>query len=377
MSGAETRLFVRAVEAIYDAAVVPQKWPTALQAIADCFGDIGAILIWRRDDGGLGTIVLPSLVAAQKDYEENQWYLRDFFSKRVIEGGYLLRGDIVVEHDCVSEEEMATHPYYTEFSARHGIRWRMAIAVAPDPRIAVWMALQRGGPSPHSDAARKLAVRLGQHVEKSLRLSIRLFDAELANLGLGEALTRLGIAAFALDSLARVIFSNPAAQRLLGNQIKVINGVLRMGAGSQRVAIDAAVGELLRREAADLPDDGKPILLHRAHASRPLVVYLLPVTVPARSVDQFLTHTRAIVLVIDPKTDDPADPAVVRDLLGLTLGEARVAALVGTGLPPRAAAAKLGIAEETARSALKRVFSKVGVSRQSELAALLTKLVMR
>ena len=31
----------------------------------------------------------------------------------------------------------------------------------------------------------------------------------------------------------------------------------------------------------------------------------------------------------------------------------------------------------TARSALKRVFLKVGVSRQSELSALLTKLVLR
>jgi DNA-binding CsgD family transcriptional regulator len=68
---------------------------------------------------------------------------------------------------------------------------------------------------------------------------------------------------------------------------------------------------------------------------------------------------------------------VVRDVLGLTLAEARVAALVGSGLAPREAAAKLGIAEETARTALKRVFAKVGVSRQSELTALLAKLVLR
>ena len=92
---------------------------------------------------------------------------------------------------------------------------------------------------------------------------------------------------------------------------------------------------------------------------------------------QFLTHTRAIVLVIDPKPDEPADPAVVRDVLGLTLGEARVAALIGAGISPREAAEKLGIAEETARTALKRVFAKTGVSRQSELAALLTKMVLR
>jgi hypothetical protein len=51
----------------------------------------------------------------------------------------------------------------------------------------------------------------------------------------------------------------------------------------------------------------------------------------------------------------------------LTLSEARLAALVGSGLRPGQAAVKLGITEETARAALKRAFAKVGVSRQSEL----------
>jgi len=64
------------------------------------------------------------------------------------------------------------------------------------------------------------------------------------------------------------------------------------------------------------------------------------------------------------------------DILGLTLGEARVAAQVGAGFTPREAAEKLGITEETARTALKHVFSKTGVSRQSELVALLSKMLL-
>jgi DNA-binding CsgD family transcriptional regulator len=59
------------------------------------------------------------------------------------------------------------------------------------------------------------------------------------------------------------------------------------------------------------------------------------------------------------------------------LGEARVASLVGSGVRPREVAARLGIAEETVRTVLKRVFVKAGVSRQSELAALMTRLVLR
>lgn len=77
------------------------------------------------------------------------------------------------------------------------------------------------------------------------------------------------------------------------------------------------------------------------------------------------------------QVNGPADPALVRDLLGLTLAEARLTALVGVGLAPREASQRLGITEETARTTLKRVFQKTGVTRQSELSALLARMAVR
>jgi hypothetical protein len=52
--------------------------------------------------------------------------------------------------------------------------------------------------------------------------------------------------------------------------------------------------------------------------------------------------------VSEQKSAHPPDPAVVRDIYGLTLVEARVASLVGSGIPPRVAAERLGVAEDTA-----------------------------
>jgi len=54
-------LSLRAIEAIYDAAPEPRRWPHALAAIAGCFDDVGAILIWHKNDGTFGTIVSESL----------------------------------------------------------------------------------------------------------------------------------------------------------------------------------------------------------------------------------------------------------------------------------------------------------------------------
>src|SRR5262249_35209072 len=141
--------------------------------------------------------------------------------------------------------------------------------------------------------------------------------------------------------------------------------------------VESAIARILGRAKEDLIADPRPLLVSRSPSKRPLTVYILPVGIARTPADDFLTHVRALVLAIDPDIGSPPDPTVVRDLLGLTLAEARVAALVGSGLRPREAAERLGIAEDTARTALKRAFSKIGVSRQSELTGLLTRLVLR
>jgi DNA-binding CsgD family transcriptional regulator len=117
--------------------------------------------------------------------------------------------------------------------------------------------------------------------------------------------------------------------------------------------------------------------MQRGDSAPPLTLYVLPVTEGSAASHDMLRRARAIVLMIDSSGDASPDPALVRDILGLTLGEARVAALVGSGLAPKAAAARLGIAESTARTVLKRVFAKAGVSRQSELVALFGKRSLR
>ncbi|MCB1490935.1 MAG: helix-turn-helix transcriptional regulator, partial [Rhodobiaceae bacterium] len=59
-------------------------------------------------------------------------------------------------------------------------------------------------------------------------------------------------------------------------------------------------------------------------------------------------------------------------LFGLTLAEARLAIEMARGDGREAAAARCGISVNTARSHLTRIFEKTGVSRQAELAKLLS-----
>lgn len=368
--------FVEAVEAIYEAAPDPSLWPHALQKIADRFGDVGTVLFYQHDSGELGTIVSPKLEEAQRAFGEH-WAQHDFRNARAIERGFLAREEALTDRDVATTEEIGTHPIYTQFLVPHGLGWFAATRISPDPRILVWITVQRAkSKGPFSDEELRLVTRLGRHAEKSLRLSIRLLDAELANGGLGAALSRLGVGVFALDALGRVVFSNRAAELLLGRHIEIVEDRLRLSSGEEREVIDGLIADVLRGSSACLVSDPKPILLHRAPPDRPLVVYLLPIMPRHDLSEQFLTRTRAIVLVIEPEAGEPADPAVVRDVLGITLGEARVAALIAAGMAPRQASERLGITEETTRTVLKRIYRKVGVSRQSELTALLMKTIL-
>ena len=71
----------------------PALWPRALQAIADAFGDVGAILIWQRDDGGFGDDRLADAsIRASEITSEHVVVCATLRAARAIERGFL-RGD--------------------------------------------------------------------------------------------------------------------------------------------------------------------------------------------------------------------------------------------------------------------------------------------
>ncbi|WP_088343564.1 MULTISPECIES: helix-turn-helix transcriptional regulator [Rhodomicrobium] len=367
------QLFVAAVEAIYHAATAPDAWPRALEAIAEVFGDIGANLIYLRDGGAAGTVVSPSLIAGAAEYQE-LWWQHDIRTQRASERGYWLSEGIITDAHLVSEAEMNSHPFYTEFLAKYGLRWSASAAISPEPRVHVGLTVQRSAAkSAFTDEECAKLARLSHHAERSLRLSLQLMNADVANVGLRNALDGVGLAVFLLDGLRRVVFSNTAANRLIGRGLELFEERLTASMPSERDALEAA----LSASAGDSPQrflqPPRPVLLKRPHSQYQLMLYPIPLHPAERAgATDFLVRARAIVIAIELRPNEPAEPALVRDLLGLTLGEARVAALIGSGVSPKAAAERLRIAEGTVRTVLKRVFLKAGVSRQSELAVLLT-----
>ena len=165
---------------------------------------------------------------------------------------------------------------------------------------------------------------------------------DLINMGLGAALARIGIGMFALDSMGRNVSSNAASQALLGDGLSVVQERLVLANPSASGEAIAAIRNALDGNPETLGRETKPVLVYREPPKRPLVLYVLPIPISEQSNDRFLTRARAIVLLMNPAAAGLADPSLVRDVLGVTLGEARIASLDRIGIVAEGSGGKTG-----------------------------------
>lgn len=362
-----------AIDDIYECATNPSRWPIALQKITDCFEDAGCILLYSRTDGNYGIIQSPSLDDVVKSYILDGWINRDFRAIRARERGYFFGRDVITDRDVMTEYEMQTEPFYAQFLAPFGLKYFAASMVSPDRETEVAVSVQRRADKPpYSDDELTFLATLGKHVERSLRLGMRLLNEEVSKVSLAQALDRLDVGVFIIDALGCVVFSNHRAESLVGDGIELFGEERKLRfVSSNEIAAPSVSGfalELFYRQE-------RPLQIHRSKSRHPLTAYFLPVPSVSEPRD-LLVNAKAIVLLLDP-VGKSFDPSTIRDLLGLTLAESRVAALIGAGTTTREAAERLGIAEDTVRKALNSVFGKTGISRQTELVSLLSRVALR
>jgi DNA-binding CsgD family transcriptional regulator len=369
-----------AIEAIYETALDPDHWRSALGVITKCFDAEGTILFFERSDGSHTAVTSPGLldIVAER-FERDGWTRRDLRAIRALETNVFGRQSTVTDQDLMTPEEIETHPYYTEFLGPSGLAWFVAASVSPDPDIFVALSVQRAKRKPifgPSDR-RKLEI-LARHTERSLRLSSRLVQTQIKQDALGDALEHVGCGVLLLNDSGQVVFQNGRGAVFLGNTGAAPNRTLIGRSSIIPPALREQIATTLAVPFGAQPDAGKPILLTSHDGEPPTVAYVLPVASATKSaLVGFAKNVCAIVLLINQRSDQPVDATIVRDLLGLTLGEARVASLVGFGHSTGDVAGHLGISQDTAKSVLDRVFAKTSISKQSHLAALLQRITLQ
>jgi len=356
------------VDLLYAAALQPDLWPQALHELGHAVGALGTVVLPVSSQGARETLVSPEMNEATEAYQHG-WWRHDSRVARV-QARRLTQG-VFSEADLFTPEELARDPFRQEFLQHYGMGAFAAQIVAPLPKLVVSISVQRVlGRGPFEKQELERLTLLGRHAARAVTISLRLAAARGCEKTLLGALARLECAALVVDDHHRVLFMNDIAENLIGDGLSVARHELRATSAEHQAVLDRLIA------SARAGAEGKalgPVALPRPSGRRPLLVQAIPIrsTNQSDGIDRLLFGAPAtLLMVVDLDEEQEHCPIEALRLLGLTLAEARVASLIGAGRSRREAAGALGISEWTAREALKRVFSKLHISRQSELVKL-------
>lgn len=360
-----------AIYAIYEASLDPDKWPHALSLIGNIFNAEGSIVIFYNKEVRAEFIYSSGLKDAVQTYLSEEWWRNDLHALRAIDL-HVRNGDVIDDFTIATQFEMESHPIYVEFFKKVGFGWLMSAIMLPDIDSFVALSVPRAKWKGAFTLEEMETLRmLGRHVEQSLRISLRISNLEASQLALLSSLDAVNARIYALTDQGHLVLASKLGHESFDNYFCTISGrmVPRSAAERERFKMVVAAAD----DALHSGLTPQPCIITGQDARR-LVVWALPITETSQRRIGAGNDVRTLVLAVPLERDQVVDPAVVRDIFGLSLGEARLAALIGSGLALQEAADHLGITQGSARVVLKRIFAKLGVNRQAELVLQLSAL---
>lgn len=173
-----------------------------------------------------------------------------------------------------------------------------------------------------------------------------------------------------VNASAQVFWTNYRAELILAERRLLIrNGgnMLASRTPANTTLLRQAIGEVIALAPSDDEENDRYLLMPRDDGSEDVIV-LRPV-----SGRQGMQSNRAVMVIV-PQNDMLALAAKLVSLYGLIPSEARfVSAIVHAGSSADAAI-QLGITDQTAKTYMKRIYAKLGISSQLELGMLLASL---
>jgi len=354
---------------LYEAAGDARLWTEFLAAVA------------RRLDGRLTALIshtptsgkYPLIVSVGADPEQQRLYGEYYGAQdpwvlageeKLVEG-WVGRGSSL----CPPSELVRTE-FYNDFYRFWPHFYPLAAIIERHGVDRSFLTIMRDrSQSDFSDSDVKFVRNLYPHLKRALKLHRRMLDLKQSSRATGSVLDGLDIAIVGLDDSGRVLFTNRLAELMF-----LSGGVLSLRDG-RIVARDprenAALARLLKSALAPGSNaaSGNAVTIHDADRSLYVCAF------PYKSADNvFPTRQRVLMVINDPGAAPKTREGQLTSLFRLTAAENRVIELLLSGLEPKEIAARTRTTENTVRSHLKSIYGKTGMTRQSHLIRLVSKL---
>lgn len=353
--------FTALIDLIYEAAVVPEKWPHLLGLLSQQVNGSGGIL-FTAGSGGTAWTASPDIWPVFDAFVRTGWHAKN---PRPVRLGRLNYPGFVRDSDHFTPEEIAADPVYQNWFIKNGLGWAAGTMLNVPSGDALVFSFERS-------LARGVVEMEHIHFLDSLRPHLARAALLGAHFGLerakamAQALAQSGLPAAVLRGRGRLYATNALFDALMPALVQ--DGPARLKVMSH--AADALFAEAMASVEAQgasrrvfsipVPADGE--------GRAPAILHVLPVR---RAAYDVLNSASALLIVTSVDRSTVPTAEVVAGLFDLTPAEARVARRIAEGATVEAIAVEHGLSRETVRTHLKQIFAKVGVTRQAELAALL------
>ena len=369
--------FERILASLHDASFDDRLWPAASALIDEACGSKGNCLV-----SGAGTsperidiFFVRFCYRGERRPDRERLYFEAYYhlDERIPRVRRLPDSEPVHVSTLYSDEEKETSLAYNEALPLGDTRDSVNVRLdGPDGSRIVWVAADPVGGDGWSHSQVEMVERLLPHIRQFVRVRQALVDARALSASLAALLENTRCGVIQLDLHGGIVAANDLARGFLrkGDGLLDQGGFLRALSSGDDVALQRVLARALPFPAGQ--GSSGSVMVSRPFASPRLAVHVSPVGQP--QTDSRAVRVAALVLVVDPALRFEIAPELVSQMLGLTPAESQVGLLLAQGHSVRAIAACTGRRYSTIRWHLKHIFTKLNISRQTELVALVQSL---
>lgn len=369
-SDAIDREVLELIGLIYDAALDPQLWERATQAIVDRH---------RWHNAGLNVIAAPQnafvvqvAINIPDNFEMASRHLPDIVA---LWGGEQRVGELPLEEpilmsDVTDPQTWPSYTYFREWAAPQGLTDQVVLLLARDRMTVANMSFGKHNTMRGIEKAVDELRILAPHVRRAATIGRILENATQRAATFEAALDAASAGAVLVRSDMGIVHANAAGDAMLdsGDAIRATGGRLQPTGELLPGHLEQAVGAAAEGPAA-LGRRGIGIPMRRRDGA-PLLAHVMPLAARGGAP----AGADAVVFLAETGGLEPVASQTLELMFGLTPAEARAFELVTQGRSSPEMALAMGVAESTLRTHLLRVYDKTGRHTRAGLVQLANEL---
>jgi DNA-binding CsgD family transcriptional regulator len=286
----------------------------------------------------------------------------------------LPKDKVLTAEELLGERAWLENTLYREYLMPLDIRHIVATDLSPSqPGQDCRLRATRSHSQPPFSARDKALVTLvAPHLRRAVHLCSHMDNIKLERKLFAVTVERMQVGTVTLDDKGVILSINEEASAILDEKdgIALVGGSLKVDYANENTQLH----NLIQAAVAATHGKGKASVAEAISITRPsgrAKLSALVRVIPAEEHEDAWSRPKVAVFLRNPEQQAAPSIDVIRRLFDLTHAEASLAVLLANGLTLDEASEQLNIRRNTARAHLRSIFSKMGVTRQTELVRLL------